>query len=124
MPLFGSKFSPKKTPHRKSSVNVNSDKLLEDLVGDQRLVKINLNGQELIFENGEWIPSSGKNSSTHKLNQKLRKKLAELQEENNLLKVKYELVLNMLTQATAESQVMERELEVLKKSSRIKSPYK
>ncbi|KAH1016251.1 hypothetical protein HUJ04_007505 [Dendroctonus ponderosae] len=96
MPIFGSKFSPRKTPIRKSNVNVNSDKLLEDLVGEHNFVKVSLGDQELVFDNGEWIPSSGKNSSTHKVNQKLKKKNQELQEENNLLRIKYELILNMI----------------------------
>jgi len=56
MPLFGNKFSPRKTPIRKSNVNVNSDKLLEDLIGENRAVKISLGDQALVFENGEWVP--------------------------------------------------------------------
>jgi len=39
---------------------------------------------------------SGKNSSAHKLSQKLKKRNQELQEENNLLKIKFEVVLNMV----------------------------
>lgn len=62
MPIFGNKFSPRKTPIRKSNVNVNSDKLLEDLVGEHNSVKISLGDQELVFDNGEWIPSKLNNA--------------------------------------------------------------
>ncbi|XP_066248858.1 protein chibby homolog 1 [Euwallacea similis] len=118
MPLFGNKFSPRKTPLRKSKTNVNSDKLLDDLVGENRSVKICLGEQELLFENGEWMPCSSKNGSAHKMNQKFKKRNHELQEENNLLKIKYELVLNMLSEVTAEKEQLERELGKARKSSK------
>ncbi|CAG9765227.1 unnamed protein product [Ceutorhynchus assimilis] len=116
MPLFGNKFSPKKTPLRKSNVNINSDKLLDDLVGEQRSIKIHLGGQELVFQEGQWVPSAGKRSSLHKSNQILKRKNQELQEENNLLRIKCELVMDMLTQTTAEYQLMEKEMEKLRKN--------
>lgn len=55
MPFFGNKFSPKKAPLRKNSANVGGDEL-DDLVSGQRIVQLRLGNQELIFENGEWIP--------------------------------------------------------------------
>ncbi|RZC37040.1 chibby -like 1 [Asbolus verrucosus] len=113
MPLFGSKFSPKRAPLRKNSGNVGSEEL-EDLVLNQRTVQLRLGEQELVFENGEWIPESGQSGSAHKSNQKLRKKLQELQEENNMLRLKYTVMLNMLTQTTAESHLQEKELEKLR----------
>ena len=56
MPLFGNKFSPKKTPLRKNNVTLNSEKV-EELVGEQRAIKLRLGDQELVFDDGEWVPS-------------------------------------------------------------------
>lgn len=114
MPLFGSKFSPKKTPLRRSG-NTSSDKL-DDLIGAGKTVHLSLGDQQLLFENGEWITSiiyvfiyswfifrlktfldSGKNSSVYKINKKLKKKNNDLEDEINLLKLKYEILLNMVS---------------------------
>ncbi|KAL1494432.1 hypothetical protein ABEB36_010031 [Hypothenemus hampei] len=116
MPWFGNRFPQRKTPLRQSSGNVNSERIIDDLIGDNRSIKVCLSDQQLVFENGEWIPNSGRNSSTHRLNQKLKKKKEELEEENNLLRVKYELVLNMLAETVAAKEAQERELEKLKRS--------
>ena len=55
MPLFGSKFSPKKAPVRKNSGNIATEEL-EDLVLGQRSIQLRLGNQELVFDNGDWIP--------------------------------------------------------------------
>ncbi|XP_001812890.3 protein chibby homolog 1 [Tribolium castaneum] len=109
MPLFGSKFAPKQPPLRKFANNVSED--LDELVSGQRSVQVRLGSQELVFENGDWIPESGESGTAHKSNQRLRKKIQELQEENNMLRLKYALMLNMLTQTTAEGHLLEKELE-------------
>ncbi|KAJ3645177.1 hypothetical protein Zmor_022857 [Zophobas morio] len=113
MPLFGSKFSPKKAPVRKNSGNIATEEL-EDLVLGQRSIQLRLGNQELVFDNGDWIPENGESGTAHKSNQKLRKKIQELQEENNMLRLKYTVMLNMLTQSTAESHLQEKELEKLR----------
>jgi hypothetical protein len=95
MPLFGNKFSPKRAPLRKNSSHAGSEDL-EDLVLGQRTVQLRLGNQELVFENGEWIPENGDGGNAHKSNQKLRKKIQELQEENNMLRLKYAVMLNMV----------------------------
>lgn len=57
MPLFGwNKFSPKKTPSRKSFTSGNSEEQLEELVSENRSVKLKLGNHELRFDNGEWVP--------------------------------------------------------------------
>ncbi|XP_030764443.1 protein chibby homolog 1-like [Sitophilus oryzae] len=116
MPLFGNKFSPKKTPLRKSSVSLKSNHL-DELVDDEKRIKLNLSDQKLIFVNGEWRPSSGKNSSIYKLNEKLKKRNEELEEENNLLKLKFEVLLNMMTQITAEHQLQDEVIQGLKETN-------
>lgn len=55
MPIFGSKFTPKKTPARKNASATANAEPQEELVGENRTVKLNLGGQEQYFENGVWI---------------------------------------------------------------------
>ncbi|KAG8138138.1 putative Protein chibby-like protein [Naja naja] len=50
--------------------------------------------------------------------QRLRKRNQQLEEENNLLRLKVDLLLDMLSETTAESHLMEKELEELKNYSR------
>lgn len=128
MPLFGGKFSPKKTPARKSNTKIDT---IPILVSERRNVELNLDAEKLLFD-GQWIAQSGAGGLAHKTNQKLRKKVQDLTEENNLLRLKYELMLNMvnsdliivngvlkevfqLTQTTAESHMQERKIESLRK---------
>lgn len=58
MPLFGSKFSPKKPPSRKSSASTaaTGENLDEKMVTEDRAVRLKLGEQETIFKDGEWIP--------------------------------------------------------------------
>lgn len=56
MPLFGNKFTPKKPPPRKSSASAGSVQQLDQLVGDDRVVKLKLGEQEQVFRDGEWAP--------------------------------------------------------------------
>ncbi|KAF7267075.1 beta catenin antagonist chibby [Rhynchophorus ferrugineus] len=109
MPLFGSKFSPKKTPLRRSG-NTSTDKL-DDLIGADKTIQLTLGEQKLLFENGEWITHSGKNSSVYKINKKLKKRNEDLEDEINLLKLKYEILLNMMTEMTAKIHSTEHKIE-------------
>lgn len=58
MPLFGSKFSPKKPPSRKSSASTAADDNLEEMVADDRSVRLKLGEQETVFKDGEWVPGA------------------------------------------------------------------
>ncbi|KAM9425305.1 protein chibby homolog 1-like isoform 1-T1 [Pholidichthys leucotaenia] len=118
MPLFGNTFSPKKTPPRKSA----SLSSLHTLDRSTREIELgleygpptmNLGGQVLKFEEGQWITESGGNASGREL-QRLKKRNVQLEEENNLLKLKIEVLLDMLTETTVESHLMEKELEDIK----------
>ncbi|KAK5640807.1 hypothetical protein RI129_009354 [Pyrocoelia pectoralis] len=116
MPFFNNKFSPKKSKLRKSVLSLNNENLLEDLIEENRTVKLQLDEHEVYFCNGHWElgpETTGENMS--KSNQKLHNKLQEIEEENNLLKLKIQILLNMLTQATAENNQQQRELNRLKK---------
>ncbi|ETE65624.1 Protein chibby-like 1 [Ophiophagus hannah] len=123
MPLFGNTFSPKKTPPRKSASLSN----LHSLDRSTREIELGLEygtpvmtltGQSLRFENGQWIPESFGNNGDRRETQRLRKRNQQLEEENNLLRLKVDLLLDMLSETTAESHLMEKELEELKNYSR------
>uniref|UniRef100_A0A8B9R9S1 Chibby homolog 1 (Drosophila) n=2 Tax=Astyanax mexicanus TaxID=7994 RepID=A0A8B9R9S1_ASTMX len=118
MPLFGNTFSPKKTPPRKSA-SLNSLHTLDRSTREVELgveygaPVLNIGGQSLKFEEGQWITESGGNVSSKEV-QKLKKRNLQLEEENNLLKLKIELLLDMLTETTAESHLVQKELEDMK----------
>ncbi|XP_026552093.1 protein chibby homolog 1 [Pseudonaja textilis] len=123
MPLFGNTFSPKKTPPRKSASLSN----LHSLDRSTREIELGLEygtpvmtltGQSLRFENGQWIPESFGSNGDRRETQRLRKRNQQLEEENNLLRLKVDLLLDMLSETTAESHLMEKELEELKNYSR------
>ncbi|XP_014472634.1 PREDICTED: protein chibby homolog 1 [Dinoponera quadriceps] len=119
MPLFSNKFSPKKTPTRKASVflankNLSPKRIEKELGAEVGPIRIHLGDQEAVFESGIWIPESGKVGSTFKENEKLKKEVKRLEEENNLLKLKFDVLLDMLTQTTAEAHSQKEELEKLK----------
>ncbi|XP_001605576.2 protein chibby homolog 1 [Nasonia vitripennis] len=112
-------FSPKKTPTRKASVSLSSkdlspkriEKELGPNIGE---IRICLGDQQAVFDGGLWVPESGKVGGTFKENEKLKKEVKKLEEENNLLKIKFELLLDMLTQTTAEATLHKDELESLR----------
>uniref|UniRef100_A0A2I3GXK2 Chibby 1, beta catenin antagonist n=1 Tax=Nomascus leucogenys TaxID=61853 RepID=A0A2I3GXK2_NOMLE len=112
MPFFGNTFSPKKTPPRKSASLSN----LHSLDRSTREVELgleygsptmNLAGQSLKFENGQWIAGE-------------LYFLPFLEEENNLLRLKVDILLDMLSESTAESHLMEKELDELRISRKRK----
>uniref|UniRef100_A0AAQ4P557 Chibby 1, beta catenin antagonist n=1 Tax=Gasterosteus aculeatus aculeatus TaxID=481459 RepID=A0AAQ4P557_GASAC len=124
MPLFGNTFSPKKIPPRKSA----SLSSLHTLDRSTREVELgleygppamNLGGQSWKFEEGQWISESVGNGSGKEF-QRLKKRNVQLEEENNLLKLKIEILLDMLTETTVEYHLMEKEAEDIKTQIRRK----
>ncbi|XP_074247455.1 protein chibby homolog 1 isoform X2 [Saimiri boliviensis] len=151
MPFFGNTFSPKKTPPRKSASLSN----LHSLDRSTREVELgleygsptmNLAGQSLKFENGQWIAETGVSGGVDRREvQRLRRRNQQLEEENNLLRLKVDILLDMfgqvrcfvsqdtrekqdtvrahgleLSESTAESQLMEKELDELRISRKRK----
>ncbi|KPP61307.1 protein chibby1-like, partial [Scleropages formosus] len=99
MPLFGNTFSPKKTPPRRSASLSN----LHTLDRSTREIELgleygapvmNIGGQSLKFEDGQWISDSGGSVSAKEV-QKLKKRNLQLEEENNLLRLKIDILLDM-----------------------------
>ncbi|XP_059792959.1 protein chibby homolog 1 isoform X1 [Balaenoptera ricei] len=124
MPLFGSTFSPKKTPPRKSASlsnlhNLDRSTREVELGLDYGMPTMNLAGQSLKFENGQWIAETGISGGVDRREaQRLRRRNQQLEEENNLLRLKVDILLDMLSETTAESHLMEKELDELKSVSR------
>lgn len=120
MPIFpfGDKFSPKKTPPRRaqslSNLNLDADKSRQEFGPDVGPVKLRLGGQEVAFENGMWVQESGPNAASHKEVMKLRKENQGLTEENNFLKLKVDILLDMLAETSAISHFHENEIKQLK----------
>lgn len=123
MPLFGSTFSPKKTPPRKAA-SLSNLHLLDRSTREVELgleygtPTMNLTGQSLKFENGQWVAEIGSFAGDRREMQRLRKRNQQLEEENNLLRLKVDILLDMLSETTAESHLMEKELEELKSHTR------
>ncbi|XP_077024963.1 protein chibby homolog 1 isoform X1 [Tamandua tetradactyla] len=124
MPLFGNTFSPKKTPPRKSASLSNLHSLDRstrevELGLDYGTPTMNLAGQSLKFENGQWIAETGISAGVDRREaQRLRRRNQQLEEENNLLRLKVDILLDMLSETTAESHLMEKELDELKSVTR------
>lgn len=79
------------------------------------LVKLKLGQHELSFQDGEWIAESGSQSSSKDGGEvtRLQKLNSQLKEENNYLKYKIEVLLDMMAASTADCNVMEKELDAL-----------
>lgn len=105
--LFTNKFSPKKGAPRKthSLTNLNLDRPHSDAEFgiDYGPIKLKLGSNEIVFDGGEWISEAasaggGGGKELHRVKQQNK----QLKEENNLLKIKIDLLLDMLSQRTAE----------------------
>nr|XP_037863359.1 protein chibby homolog 1 isoform X2 [Chlorocebus sabaeus] len=82
---------------------------------------MNLAGQSLKFENGQWIAETGVSGVVDRREvQRLRRRNQQLEEENNLLRLKVDILLDMLSESTAESHLMEKELDELRISRKRK----
>ncbi|PZC86521.1 hypothetical protein B5X24_HaOG209240 [Helicoverpa armigera] len=109
MPLFSNKFSPKTIPVRKQDTSVlkkelGSDYASKELSLDVGPLKLKLGDFEISFEDGQWIPASGKAGAAHKENIRLKNELERLEEENNMLRLKFEILLDMMTDKTVEAE--------------------
>jgi len=113
--LFGSKsFSPKKAAPRKAASLTNLAGLdvsqrAQEFGLEYGAASLKLNGADFKFEDGIWQSESGIGGVPHKEMVKLKKENTRLTEENNMLKLKIDLLLDMLAETTAESHILERE---------------
>ncbi|XP_041978436.1 protein chibby homolog 1 [Aricia agestis] len=109
MPLFSSKFTPKTIPVRKQDTAVLKNEFGSEFASRELSIevpplKLKLGDFEVTFDEGQWIPASGKAGVAHKENIRLKKELEQLEEENNMLRLKFEILLDMMTDKTVEAE--------------------
>jgi len=85
------------------------------LEGASEAVAMKLGGHELVFEDGQWVVTGGHGGVGSREVIRLQKQNLKLLEENNLLKYKVELLLDMLAASNADCLVLQRELDAIKK---------
>lgn len=122
MPLFGNKFSPKKTSPRKapslSNLSTDPDFREQELSLDYGPIQVKLGNNEVTFENGQWISETSGAATVHREMAKIKKQNQQLIEENNLLKMKVDILLDLLSETTAEVHLQENEIDELKQLNR------
>ncbi|EPY74794.1 protein chibby 1-like protein [Camelus ferus] len=103
MPFFGNTFSPKKTPSRKSASlsslhNLDRSTREVELGLDYGTPTMSLAGQSLKFENGQWTAETGISGGVDRREaQRLRRRIQQLEEEKNLLRLKVDILLDMVS---------------------------
>ncbi|XP_053637649.2 protein chibby homolog 1 [Cherax quadricarinatus] len=119
--LFSRSFSPGKSPPRRSaslsSLRRETDNTGQDLSQDFSKIKLNIGGQNATFEDGEWITGGSRGRTSNREVARLHQQNQTLLEENNLLKLKVELLLDMLTEKSADTLMKDREIARLKSRS-------
>ncbi|BET01546.1 Hypothetical protein NTJ_14363 [Nesidiocoris tenuis] len=109
MPLFGKKFCHKKTAARKK-LDFHPECPQPNF--KEIPVVLNLGENEFVFESGEWKTALEDGLNYKEEYKHLQRVTQELREENNLLKIKLEILLDMLTLETTKS--LERSNEMIK----------
>ncbi|BHF73737.1 Tetraspanin-33 [Sparganum proliferum] len=128
MPLFQKKFSLPKLPSRKASSMTNLSQLdastrSKEFGLEYGVVKARLSGRNLVFDKGKWIVDSlaqngesetAPSSEIARECNQIKNENKKLIEENNLLKLKVDILLDMLTETTAEVHLQETEIQNLR----------
>ncbi|XP_078491448.1 protein chibby homolog 1-like [Ciona intestinalis] len=113
--LFSPKgFSPKKATPRKAAslsnlASLDVSQRAQEFGLDYGSASLKLNGNELKFEDGAWQSEGGAGGVPHREMIKLKKENTRITEENNMLRLKIDILLDMLSEATAESHILEKE---------------
>lgn len=103
MPIFSKKFDPKSIPQR-GKRDASCTQIHEKL-DDFNVIKLNLtNKKELKFVDGKWILNHQQANTVDVT--VMRKRLQKLEEENNLNRIKVEILLDMLTENLAELNIL------------------
>ncbi|GCC36455.1 hypothetical protein chiPu_0014949 [Chiloscyllium punctatum] len=114
-----SKFNPRKSrPRRHAPVTsfylLDYDRRIAEMGIEHEPPAFQIIGQKLIFKKGRWTAQSCNGiftSSQPDLLKNVREKNRVLQDQNNILQLKLELVMDMLTETTAGLLLMEEEEE-------------
>jgi len=117
-------FSPKKSLPRKAASLSNLAALdiserAREFGLDYNETSVKLNGTKFKFEDGIWQSETGVGGVPHKEMIKLKKENERLVEENNMLKLKLDILFDMLSETTAECQMLEKERDEAYPKSKI-----
>ncbi|XP_048482790.1 protein chibby homolog 1 isoform X3 [Plutella xylostella] len=107
MPLFGSKFSGRGAPARRRAAGVVARELgaaaaAAALALDPPPLTLALGDATYSFQHGQWTPASGRAGAAAREAARLRAALAARDDEVNLLRLKVEILLDMLSDAGAQ----------------------
>ncbi|XP_067851861.1 histone H3.v1-like [Heptranchias perlo] len=111
------KFNPKRSPLRKhapisSLYLLDYDHRIAELGLDHEPPVFRISGQRLTFKKGRWISQSCQGifpSSQSDLVKNVKERNRLLQDQNNVLQLKLELVMDMLTETTANLLLLEED---------------
>lgn len=112
MPIFSKKYDIKTIPPR--AKRNNQFPPLQESIDEINVIKLQLGNCEANFIDGSWIIGSSECSADEYLN--IKRKLNKLEEENNLNKVKVDVLLDMLTENISEINVLKRNREMESKT--------
>ena len=121
---FGSRsFSPKKAPPRKAAslsnlASLDISQRTQEFGLDYGTASLKLNGTGFQFEDGAWHSESGIGGVPHREMISLKKENSRIVEENNMLKLKIDILLDMLAGTTADCHILERERNEALKTKR------
>uniref|UniRef100_A0A182ND25 Chibby n=1 Tax=Anopheles dirus TaxID=7168 RepID=A0A182ND25_9DIPT len=113
MPIFQKKFAPKIAPPRTQRLNIGCPPPAED-VYDFRTITLNLVDKQLCFIDGVWMnglkPSvagslpatSGATVNTADDLLRMKRRMKTLEQENNMLQVKLDVLVDLLTENVIE----------------------
>uniref|UniRef100_A0A1B0CPZ9 Putative chibby family n=1 Tax=Lutzomyia longipalpis TaxID=7200 RepID=A0A1B0CPZ9_LUTLO len=105
MPIFSKKFSYKSAPPRNRRVLESDCPRIHEKLEEFRNIQLHLDEGGYTFANGAWTEGMTKESATSSRGtasneQQLREKVTKLTEENNLLKIKIDILVDLLTENT------------------------
>lgn len=113
MPIFQKRTHFKAPPARTGRVSEAICPRVIKSTDDCKSLHLNLtNDKELRFVDGIWIQHSGHSKSTTELNVddllKLKGKMDRLEQENNLLQVKVDVLIDLLTENMCKEEFKEK----------------
>eukprot|EP00794_Sanderia_malayensis_P009271 gene9271-10249_t len=127
MPLFRkpSFKANRKIPDRRADAGATNTQLVDrqslnpSLDFEQNPVDLAIGDKRYVFQEGQWLSKDGDESDGQSIQskkevQKLKKRLKESEEENNLLRYKIELLLDMVAVSNSDMDAMQSELEQLR----------
>lgn len=113
-------FSPKKSTPRKASslsnlaAGLDISERAKEFGIDYGNTSLKLDGNELKFVNGKWKVGEIGAGNDEEV-ESLKRENKRLSEENNMLHLKIDILVDMLTESTVESQILEKERDHARK---------